>query len=186
MYKIFVQGIGFLALACSTLSFQQRKRSRLMLMQMAASLLCALQLLLLGAYAGACMDVISFIRNLVFSANGNFLKIKKSSWRIIFIIQMIIAGIFTWTGVYELLAMLAACLSTIALSMENGKSIRLVSLFVGPCWIAYNLAYGSYSGILMECIALASILVAIFRQDLPSMDMRKKKSKVLSEKIEQD
>ena len=166
MYNIVVQGIGFVALICSTLSFQQRKRSRLMFLQMLASLLCALQLLLLGAYAGACMDVISFIRNLIFSASGNVLRIKKSTWRIIFIGEMIVAGVLTWTGIYELLAMLAACLSTIALSMESEKKIRLVSLLVGPCWIAYNLAYGSYSGILMECIALTSILIAIFTQDI--------------------
>ena len=44
--------------------------------------------------------------------------------------------------------------------------IRFISLFVGPCWIVYNWVYHAYPSILMEVIALTSIIIAIIKYDI--------------------
>ncbi len=165
-WDVFVQTIGGVSLICSLLSFQQKKRSHIMLLQMTASLLFSLQLFLLGAVTGACVDFISFIRTLVFSCRDKHKWANSPVWLVVFLLAMIGTGILTWNGGFSLLAILGSCLSTVALWMRDGRNIRRISLLVGPCWIAYCLAYGSYTGILNEVIAMTSIIIGMIRLDM--------------------
>lgn len=170
MYDILTQAVGGVALVCSLLSFQQKKRSYLMALQMTASLLFAIQLFMVGAITGGCLDLISFVRTLIFSFNGDRKWAKSPLWLAFFLTVMIATGIATWNDIFSLLAIVGSCLSTIALWMKNGKRIRLVSLFVGPCWIVYNLVHGAYTGALNEMIAIASIVIGMIRHDFKRKD----------------
>lgn len=63
------QGIGLIAIACSLLSFQAKKRSGIMALQMSASMLFCIKLFMLGAWTGAVLDLISFFRTMIFANN---------------------------------------------------------------------------------------------------------------------
>ena len=164
-YDIFVQGVGAASLICALLSFQQKKRAHIMALQMLASLLFSLQLFLLGAVTGACVDLISFIRTMIFASREKHKWASSPVWLIGFLLAMIISGLLTWSNIYSLTAILGSCLSTIALWMKDGSKIRFVSLFVGPCWIIYNWIYGSVAGVLSEILAMTSIIIGILRLD---------------------
>ena len=163
---VLIQSVGWIALICSAISFQQKKRVRILLWQATATLISSLYLFLLGAYEGACLDLLSFAGKMVFSKGGTVIGISLSVWRIIFLLAMLVAGILTWADIFSLLAILASCLSLFALSMKSPTKIRLISLLVGPCWIVYNWVYHAYPSILMECIALTSIIIAIIKYDI--------------------
>ena len=167
---ILIQSVGWLALICSSISFLQKKRISLLLWQATATLISSLYLFLLGAYEGACLDLLSFVGKMVFSKGGAVFKISLSAWRVFFLICMLIAGILTWSDIFSLLAILGSCLSLFALSMKSPAKIRLISLLVGPCWIIYNLVYHAYPSILMECIALTSIIIGIIKHDIKKKD----------------
>ena len=164
-YDIFVQAVGFVSLICSLLSFQQKKRIHCLLLQMAASLTLSAQLLMLGAVTGACLDFISFIRTLLFSYRDKYKWANSPFWLVFFVLLMIVVGIFTWDNIFSLLVIMCTCLSTVALWMKESKYIRRVSLLAGPCGFVYCLVNGSYSGALTEAIAVASILIGMFRLD---------------------
>ena len=89
------QGIGLVAIACSLLSFQAKKRSGIMAMQMSASMLFCIKLFLLGAWTGACLDLISFFRTLIF-ANNQKKWASSPLWLVFFATVMVVTGIFTW------------------------------------------------------------------------------------------
>ena len=166
VYGITVQGIGLLSLVCSLASFQMKKRGAIMKLQMTASLLFSLQLVLLGAITGACLDLISFVRTLIFSYRDKHKWASVHVWPIAFVSVMIITGIITYDSWYSFLAIAGSVLSTVALWMRDGKKIRLVSLVVGPCWFVYNMIAGSYTGAINEVIAVISIIVGIIRHDI--------------------
>ncbi len=163
--EVIAQVVGLVGLVCSLLSFQQKKRSGIMIFQMVASFLFALQLLMLGALTGACVDFISFIRTLIFSRNNKSKWASSPLWLVFFAAAMIVAGILTWDNIYSLLAIAGSLLSTVALWMKDGKKVRFVSLFVGPCWLVYNIVNGAYTGALNEVIAMASIVIGMIRHD---------------------
>ena len=67
--KIAAQVVGLVGIICSLLSFQQKERKHVMLFQMTASALFCIQLFMVGAITGGCVDSISFVRTVVFSQN---------------------------------------------------------------------------------------------------------------------
>ena len=168
--NVLIQGVGWLALICSAISFQQKKRVGILLWQSTATLISSLYLFLLGAYEGACLDLLSFAGKMVFSKGSAVIGISLSVWRIIFLAAMLIAGMLTWSDIFSLLAIFGSCLSLFALSMKSPTKIRFISLLVGPCWIVYNWVYHAYPSILMECIALTSIIIAIIKYDIKKKD----------------
>ena len=183
-YDITLQGIGLLSLICSLISFQMKRRGAIMVFQMAASLLFSLQLFLLGAVTGACLDLISFVRTLIFSFRDKYKWASVRVWPIMFIITMIATGILTWDRWYSFLAIMGSVLSTVALWMRNGKGIRFVSLAVGPCWFIYNMIAGSYTGAINEVIAVPYIILGIIRHDVKFK--RKKRDGEIAPEAEAD
>lgn len=168
---VTAQIIGFIALICSLLSFQQKTRKRIMVFQMTASLLFSAQLFMLGAITGGCLDLISFTRSLIFSKNDK--KWASSPvWFGVFVGVMIITGILTWESAWSLLPIAGTILSTVALWMKSEKRIRVISLFVGPCWMVYNIVNGAYTGALNELLAMVSIIIALVRHDVGKFDKK--------------
>lgn len=163
--EIAAQVVGLAGLICSLLSMQQKERKRILLLQMFASALFCTQLFMVGAITGGCIDFISFVRTVIFSQNSR--KWASSPvWLGVFILAMIGTGILTWQDAWSLLPIAGSILSTVAMWMKNGKQIRLISLFVGPCWLIYNLIHGAYTGALNELLAMASIVIGMLRHDL--------------------
>lgn len=161
----FAQIVGIIGIVFSLLSFQFKQRKHIMLMQMVASLLFSSQLFLVGAFTGGCLDMISFIRTLIFSNNSK--KWASSPiWLYFFLIVMIATGILTWQNEWSILPIMGSMLSTLALWMKKEKHIRLISLLVGPCWIVYNIVSGAYTGALNEVLAMTSIVIGLVRHDL--------------------
>ena len=163
--KLAAQIVGLIGIACSLLSFQQKKRNNVMLFQMSASALFCIQLFMVGAITGGCIDSISFVRTAVFSQNQK--KWASSPlWLWGFKAAMIITGILTWQNIFSILPIIGSVLSTLALWMKKAKHIRIISLFVGPCWLIYNLIHGAYTGALNELLAMTSIIIGICRHDI--------------------
>ncbi|MBQ3178261.1 MAG: YgjV family protein [Clostridia bacterium] len=170
MLNTFAQIIGVFGLICSLLSFQMKNRKWIMAFQMTASLSFSTQLFMLGAVTGGCVDMISFIRTMIFSQNSK--KWASSPvWLYVFIVIMILTGILTWQNAWDILPIAGSILSTVALWMKREKHIRMISLTVGPCWLVYNLVKGAWSGALNEVLAMTSIVIGLIQND------REKKNK---------
>jgi hypothetical protein len=137
-----------------------------MTMQICGSLLFAIQLFMLGALTGAVLDVVSFIRTFIFSKREKKKWAQSPFWLIFFVCVMITTGILTWDTYVSIFAIMGTLLSTFALWMKNPKYIRIISLFVGPCWITYNAIIGSVPGILNEVVAMTSIIVGLILYDI--------------------
>lgn len=162
--NIAAQIVGIFGIVLSLLSFQLKQRKYIMLFQMTASLMFSAQLFMVGAITGGCLDLISFIRTLIF-ANNSKKWASSPLWLVGFILVMIATGIMTWENLWSILPIMGSILSTVALWMKRERNIRLVSLLVGPCWMVYNVVTGAYTGALSEVIAMTSIVIGLLRHD---------------------
>lgn len=159
------QAIGFLSLVLSLVSFQMKTRTQILIFQCMASLSCAVSLIMLGGIAGGILDVVAFSRTLVFSLSDRYKWAKCKLWLPFYIVLIIAVGIITWdpTGIGTLFAIEGTLLSTVALYQKSERLMRIISLFVGPCWIIYSLIYSSAFGALNEIIAMTSLIIALVR-----------------------
>ncbi len=164
MVKIIAEIIGVIGIVCSLLSFQCEQRKKVMLFQVTASFMFTTQLFLVGAMTGACLDLINFVRSLIFSIDKKWARSKW--WLVLFMVILVGSGIATWKDAYSILPIIGSLLSTVALWMKTSKKIRLISFFSGPCWLVYNMVNGAYSAAINEVIAMTSILIGMLRHDI--------------------
>lgn len=162
--NIPAQIVGIAGIVLSLLSFQFKKRTQILFMQMSASLMFSLQLFMVGAITGGCLDLISFARGLIFMNNKKGWA-SNPLWLYGFIAAMIVGGILTWENAWSLLPILGSILSTVALWMTKEVHIRLISLTVGPCWMVYNVVMGAYTGAFNELLAMGSIVIGLLRHN---------------------
>ena len=165
--NIPAQIVGTVGLICSLLSFQQKEKKMVMFFQMTASALFCIQLFMVGAITGAYLDLISSVRTIVFALFMTTNKKWAASpvWPLLFIVALVVVGIYTWQDGWSILAILGSVLSTVALWMKKASHIRLISLSVGPCWMIYNIVNGAYTGAMNELLAMTSIVIGMLRHD---------------------
>lgn len=165
MKDIIIQGIGFIGMLLAVWSFQHNRRGRILLLQILSSCFWVVHFLLLGAFTGSIMNLISVARGSVFYHRdrkwaGNMI------WLYVFMGSFILGAVFTWKNSFSLLPMVAMIISTISTWMKNPRNIRLVMLLSPPCWFTYNLISGSIAGMMTEVIVFSSIIIGVVRFDL--------------------
>ena len=164
-WDITIQLIGFAALATSLISFQFKKHGQILFCRTASELIFALQYILLGAWSAAIMDGISVIRNTSYTY---LVKKNRSTTPVIigFCTFVIVVGVVTFEGLISLLPIISKLLTTISYGMKNERLLRLITLPSCIFWIIYNAYIGVIAGILVDSLALVSLLIAMYKFDI--------------------
>lgn len=164
---IIAQIVGVFAVATFLLSYQLEKRKNIILVNSISSFLYVLQYILLGAFEGAVIDILSAVSSV--TANNKDRKfIAKHTKIIVTVLNLSIlgAGLVLYKNVFSLFPIAGAILQTSAFWITSEKRIRQVSFLGTPFWLVYNLvsqAYGSAAGSLLSMV---SIGLAIYRYDI--------------------
>lgn len=165
--KLIPQIIGLLAVATFLFSYQQKKRKNIILLNVISRCLYILQYLLLGAFAGAVLDILGAVASVVAGKkHTGFIK-KHLLLTVLLMDGLIIgAGITialinkSWLDLFSLVGVL---LHTGAFWMNSEKIIRRISLAGSPFWFVYNLLSRAYGSALGDLLTMASILLAMYR-----------------------
>ena len=158
------QGIGLIGVLCFILSFQISSNRMLFLTQGLGCLAFSVQFLLVGAYTGCLNLIVIIIRNVLLMKFKDWKWVQWKGFVAVFGAMCFAVMLITWAGPLSILPFLAVAVGNIGMWTNNAQKIRLVNLVCSsPAWLVYDFIVGSYSGVLNECIVLASILVSIYR-----------------------
>lgn len=175
MLLIISQIIGLSAVALYLLSYQLKKRKQIVFATCLSNALYVLQYLLLGAFSGAIMDILSAVASF-FAGKKNAPGFKRYT-KLIAILNL---GLITVAGLIiavvqrdpiELLPIAGALFQAGGLWFEDEQTIRKFGLASAPFWLVYNFISQAYGAALDSVLAICSILIAIARY-------RKKKTPV--------
>jgi len=161
------QIIGLLAVATFLLSYQQKKRKNIILLNTVSRCLYILQYVLLGAFSGAALDVLGAVSSVVAGKkHTGFIK-KNTKATLIFMNTCIIlvGGLIalynkSWIDLFSLTGVL---LHTSAFWISSEKVIRRVSLLGSPFWFVYNFLSRAYGSAIGDILTICSILIAMIR-----------------------
>ena len=173
---IVAQVIGFIALAILIIVFQKNNRKTMLRLMMVAAFLFSVHFFMLGAMTGAAMNLLNVFRSYIFANREDKSWAKHDWWLYVFLLLVVVLGIFSWDGYYSALALFALAVQTFAFWSKNTNVIRLISLIVPPCWFTYNLIVGSIPGMVTEVMILTSLLVGIYRFDIKKQPAKKRSS----------
>ncbi len=174
---IIPQIIGLLAVATFLLSYQQKKRSNIIILNVISRCLYILQYLLLGAFAGAVLDILGALSSVIAGKKHTPL-IKKHTAAILIAVNTCI--IFAGAGIalanqswLDLFSLAGVLLHTSAFWISDEKIIRRVSLLGSPFWFVYNFLSRAYGSAIGDILTICSILIAMFRHRNINTDEKK-------------
>ena len=79
----------------------------------------------------------------------------------------VLSGFYTYREPADLLPVVAVIIESAALWNRNTRIIRFLFLSARPMWLIYNSINGSIAGIVSEVFLIISLLVAVYRFDIP-------------------
>ena len=172
---ILAQIIGVLAVASYLLSYQFKKRKHIILVNATSSCLYVLQYILLGAFVGAVLDILSAFSTFAAERKDKgFVSRHKTAVIICLNLSFVVAGVCLYENIFSLFPIAGAIFQTSAFWITDEKIIRLVSLLGAPFWLCYNLESQAYGPVLGSIFAIISLLIAIYRYDIRPKYSRKK------------
>ncbi len=171
------QAVGLFAVATFLLSYQQKKRKNIILLNATSRVLYIIQYILLGAYAGAVLDILGTVSS-VAAQNKDKGFIKRHTRLTVAIINALIfaAGIAVMILTHDkfgLFSIAGVLLHTSAFWINDEKIIRRVSFLGSPFWLIYNIASTAWGSAIGDVLTMVSIGIAIYRYDIKGVKNNK-------------
>lgn len=166
MIFIISQILGFFGFVVYALSFWQKDRRKILLLEVGECLLYSIHYFLLGAMTGGYINIIGMARS------GSFIYKDKNKFMstnvlpTIFLILYVLNAILTWEGYITLFPTIGSMLLCVAIWQHNTKNIRKTGLIVQILWLIYSIFVGSYVVVVTEIILIISTIFAIIKLDI--------------------
>ena len=165
--NIVAQIIGLTAVATFLLSYQQKKRKNIIILNVTSRCLYILQYFLLGAFSGAVLDILGAISSVIAAKkHAEFIKKHTKAVLIFMNFCIIFAGgaiALANKSVLDLLPAFGVLLHTSAFWISKEKTIRRVSLLGSPFWFVYNFLSKAYGSAIGDLLSMASIVIAMIK-----------------------
>ncbi len=167
MIEILAQVVGILAVILFLLSYQQKKRKNIIIMNALSRMLYIAQYVMLGAFSGAVLDVLGTVSS-VAAEKKDIAFIKKHTKPVILILNLLIIGVglLLYENIFSLLPIFGVLFHTGAFWLDNETTVRRLSLAGSPFWLIYNLSSRAYGSAVGDVLSMASIIVAMLRYDV--------------------
>ncbi len=166
MKFLVAQILGIIGPSLKIVSIQFKDKKKILLMFVLVNLTIGIELLLLNAYSGALVCFIAVVQTII-----NYLYIRKDKkfpmfYIPIYVIVSLIAGIYSYKELMDILTILCAMLYIASICQTKEKNIRIISFLNMSFWIVYNLYNSAYTDALFKVGFLISTAIAIYKYDI--------------------
>ena len=170
---ILGQAFGILALICTVVSMQLKKKRQLMILQTASEAFIVAQYLVKGAITGSFMAMVSFVRDIIFTKHD---KKRTPLWVLLIIYAiMTVLTVISWAGPLSLLPYVGSLIYAWSLWYGKTKWIRLGNAVGNSPYLIYTIVTGNYALFIMTLLEVISSAIGFIRLELPSKKTRKKR-----------
>ena len=172
---ILGQAFGILALICTVVSMQLKKKRSLMILQTASEAFIVAQYLVKGAFTGSFMAMVSFVRDIIFT---KYDKKRTPLWILLIIyVIMTILTIISWAGPLSLLPYVGSLIYAWSLWYGKTKWIRLGNAVGNSPYLIYTILTGNYALFIMTLHEVISSAIGFLRIDIFGKKKKSKKRK---------
>ena len=161
---LIAQIFGIFAMIALFCIYQQKDRKKLILCKLCADVAWCVHYLCLGAYGGIVPNFVGIFRELTFVQRD---RKKWASHPVVpgvFVLANWCIGALTFRTPINVLPIAASTFVTVSLWLRKPRLTKLISVPVSLTFLIYDVAVGSYIGIVNESIAILSILISTLRE----------------------
>lgn len=170
MFFIIAQVLGVIILLITVISIQQKTKERILICQITANILDAIQYFLLNAITGGVIGIINVIRCFIFYYYKKNDKKPSFLFLCIFVIVAIVSGILSWQSVWSIIPIIVSIVFTYGLWQDNVKITRICTAITAGGWSAYQLIFLAYARVIGSVSELLSAIISIIRYDIRKKD----------------
>ncbi len=178
---IIAQILSIFSCAGIIFSFQLKNNRHLFITQTLSALGFGISYLLLGAYDGFFINLISFTNTGILLLNKKFRIFPILLTICLAYVVSPVVSLASFSGVWStkiiletvaaFLVAAAQIIYTVATWKDDGKEIRLLRLCAAsPAWLFYNITVLSLGGIICEAFNIISIIVSLVRYKKDGFD----------------
>lgn len=172
---ILGQAFGILALICTVVSMQVKKKRPLMILQTISEAFIVAQYLIKGAITGSFMAIVSFIRDVIFT---KYDKKRAPLWILLVLyVIMTVLTIVSWAGPLSILPYIGSLIYAWSLWYGKTKWIRLGNAVGNSPYLVYTLLTENYALFAMTLFEVISAIAGFIRIDIIDAKRGGKKSK---------
>ena len=164
---IAAQIVGIIAVVLFLVSYQQKTRKAIIILNATSRILYIVQYIMLGAFGGAILDVLGTASSfLAQNKDKGFIGKHKKLCFITINLLMIAAGFAIEMKFITIFSIAGCLLHTVAFWISDEKIIRRVSFIGSPFWLVYNFTSKAYGSVVGDILTMVSLLVAMYRYDI--------------------
>ena len=160
---MLINATGLLALALNVSGVVRPNDRTLMRTTGWASALWAVNNVLIGAYTGAALSVLSVGRQSAAAAlhgKANFLR--SIAFTVIAVLTLLI-GWSSWDGVLTLFPVTGSLIGSYAMLFMRGARLRMALVVINACWLYGALAWGAWWQVTANVVAGTAAAVGAWR-----------------------
>ena len=173
---IIGQAFGILALICTVVSMQIKKKRPLMILQTISEAFIIAQYIVKGAITGSFIAVVSFIRDIIFT---KYDKKRAPLWILLVLyVIMTVLTIISWAGPLSALPYVGSLIYAWSLWYGKTKWIRLGNAVGNSPYLAYTLLTENYALFAMTLLEVISAIAGFMRIDIIDAGKNHNNSKI--------
>lgn len=160
LYFIFIQIIGILAWLSLAVSYYRPNTDKILVFQIAGTLLYCLHYYLLGAYSGLFICIFEVIADYGYYKTNwdNYIYIASIPARII-------GGLLSYETLIDTFPIAASLIDGYSLTKQK-KLVVIGAIISYTLWVIYDIGVKSYSGVLTDgMVVLSNIYILLFQKE---------------------
>lgn len=180
MDYILSQIFTILAYALLGVTYLTKKKNLILLLNSISTISFTIAYILLFAWSGVKMNMISLLRNLIFYMVARFAPESKK-WNIaslatilglisldVLLCIIIKSGIFAFSGILDLMPYFATAIYSIAIWNGRGVWYKIFGILSSVAWIIYNTYVHSLFGIILEAVLIVFAVIGLIKHSKES------------------
>ncbi|MBQ8894820.1 MAG: YgjV family protein [Clostridia bacterium] len=165
--KLIGEGIGLIAIIEGFMIYYSSTRERILLFKFISDALWFFNLVLLGGYTGALLNLIAMGRETVFYFRDKKKWASTPLWLAVFLFITAASPVFSLIsgreGWYALFPAAGSMLGVIAFYQKKPAATRAVGFFSQALWLIYACFIRNYSSAVCNAVLLASAVAGTVR-----------------------
>ncbi|MBR2290125.1 MAG: YgjV family protein [Clostridia bacterium] len=163
MNFIIIQIIGAIGYSLLALSYFQKEKIKILLMQIIAYVMFIVHYYLLDGITGSICNLIGLFA-LVTIYLFEKKNVKNKKILAIGMIPFIVAiALFTYRDIYSIFPIVASIIVILSFLTKHENVIRMIGIISAICWLIYAIVFKSYVAIAFEVIMIISTITALVK-----------------------
>lgn len=169
--KIIGEIIGFIAVAENILIFSMLRREKILKFKFLSDLLWFGNMVCLGAYTGAVLNLVAMVRETVFYYRGRKKFASHILWLPVFCCLTLLSPILEYLGRHSfapitLLPTVGSMLMVYALYQSDPKRTAYIAFATQSLWLAYAAYTGNISAAAANVLQIVSVCIGLVREHI--------------------